>query len=138
MAPAADGRIHACAYCGAKIQVAIDADQLAAGLKLDAGNIDAFLVQLETVLAAALGHKLKVQRDGDTIVVLEINLDPELFVARRDAHGVVGQHKRLVRGVALKTATHPLDRWVVMLHRALAAHANENARLAQALTNLRM
>ena len=139
MTPGPDGRVHACAYCGAKVQAAIDAAQLGAGLKLDASNIDAFLTRLAAALQDALGAQLKIQRDADVIVVLEINLDPDLFGARRDARGkVVGQYKKLVRGVALKTATHPLDRWVPMLMEALAKHANDNARLAQALSGMGM
>jgi hypothetical protein len=46
---------------------------------------------------------------------------------------VLTQHKKMVRGIALKTATHPIDAWVDMLMRALAAHANENSRATAAV-----
>ena len=77
-----------------------------------------------------------MQRRGAEVIVVELDLGPDVFVARREAHGVLAQHKRIVRGIALKTATHPLDRWVSLLHTALAAHANENTRATAALTSL--
>jgi hypothetical protein len=57
-------------------------------------------------------------------------------VAKRETHGIVTQYKKLVRGIALKTTHHPLDRWVQLLTEALASHANENARVAQVLSHL--
>jgi len=137
MQPGADGRTFACTYCGTQVQAAIDGAQLAAGLKLDLADADAFLHGLATALHGALGERTKIKLHGDRIQHFEINLDPDLFVVKRESHGVVAQHKKLVRGVALKTATHPLDRWVQLLTKALAAHANENARIAQVLASLR-
>jgi len=137
MTPREDGRVHACPYCGAEVQVAIDSKQIALGLKLDMKNVDAFLTRLAGALQTALGDRTRLQLDGTQIIVFEVNLDPHLFVAKRSSRGLVAQYKKLVRGVALKTATHPLDQWVEMLTEALALHANENARLAQALTQLR-
>ena len=50
---------------------------------------------------------------------------------------MVGQYKKLVRGIALKTQHHPLDKWVELLIASLAAYANENARVAQVLSQLK-
>ena len=83
-------------------------------------------------------HLARLQRDGGRISSFEINLDPDLFVARRDAHGLTLQHKRMVRGIALKTATHPVERWVEMLTAALAAHANTSASAAQVIERIRI
>ena len=44
----------------------------------------------------------------------------------------------MVRGVALKTTIHPLDIWVGLLAKAIAAHVNDNARVAQVLSQLRV
>jgi len=129
-----DGRTHQCPYCGAVVQVAVDAAQIAAGLRVDLNNVNAFLEGLAKQLGA-LSDRTKVVRDGNQIVVFEINLDPDLYVAKREGHAVVGQYKKLVRGVALKTATHPLDRWLDMLITSLAARAGENQRIAEALRN---
>jgi DNA-directed RNA polymerase subunit M/transcription elongation factor TFIIS len=38
MTPGADGRTYACKYCEAEQQVAIDAEQIAAGLRLDTSS----------------------------------------------------------------------------------------------------
>ncbi len=137
MTPLADGRTLSCPYCGAKVQTAIDSEQIAQGLKLDLGNADEFLHQLASSLHTHLGTRTKVLLEGTRVVHFELNLDPDLFVAKREAHGVVAQYKKLVRGIALKTQTHPLDKWVELLTRALASHANENARVAQVLAQLK-
>ena len=62
----------------------------------------------------------RVERHGAEIVAIELNLPPDVFLARRDGREVVAQHKSrlMVRGIALKTASHPLDRWVEMLCKA--------------------
>jgi hypothetical protein len=137
MQPRPDGRTHACQYCRTVVQVAIDEQQIAAGLKVDLSNIDAFLARLASSLHDALGERVRVQHSGGRIAHLEVNLDPDVFIARHEPHGVVCQYRKLVRGVALKTATHPVDHWVEMLMKALAGHSNENARVAQALTRIR-
>jgi hypothetical protein len=137
MTPLSDGRTLTCPYCAAKLQVAIGTDQLAAGMKLDISNAEEFLHQLATQLHTHLGQRTKVKLEGSRIIHFEINLDPHLFIAKREAGGVVGQYKKLVRGIALKTQHHPLDAWVDLLTQALAAHANENARVAQVLAQLK-
>ncbi|MCE9576137.1 MAG: transposase [Deltaproteobacteria bacterium] len=137
MKPDANGRLYACHYCGAEVQAAIDATQIAAGLKLDLANADAFLNGLATALHGHLGTRTTLRAAGGRVDHFEINLDPDLFVVKREGHGVVAQYKKLVRGVALKTHTHPLDRWVQLLTKALASHANENARVAQVLATLK-
>jgi hypothetical protein len=137
MAPGADGRTYDCPYCGARQQEAIASEQLAQGLKLDLSNVDAFIHQLAHQLHGHFGERTKLRLDGAVVSHFEINLDPDLFVAKREADRVVAQHKKLVRGIALKTAIHPLDTWVQMLTRSLASHANENARVAQVLSQLK-
>jgi hypothetical protein len=137
MQPGADGRTNTCAYCNSVVQVAIDEQQIAAGLKLDVTNIDAFLSRLATSLHDALGDRTRIQHEEGRVIVFEVNIDPDVFIAKRAAHGLVCQYRKLVRGVALKTVTHPLDRWVEMLMKALAEYSNENARVAQALARMR-
>jgi hypothetical protein len=84
-----------------------------------------------------MGERTKLQSEGTRIVCFELHLEPDVFLVKREMHGIVAQHKKIVRGIALKTATHPLDHWVTLLSKALAAHANENARVAQVLATLR-
>jgi hypothetical protein len=136
MAPGPDGRTFQCRYCGTQILVQVDAEQLAAGMKLDLSNTAAFLHRLAQMLESAFADRTKVQRHGAEIAVIEIDLAPDMFLVKREGHGVVAQHKKIVRGIALKTTAHPIDRWVEMLHGSLAAHANENTRATAALVGL--
>jgi hypothetical protein len=105
-------------------------------MRLDLSNASAFLTRLAHTLETAVAERTKIQRHGADVVVIELDLAPDVFIAKREAHGVLAQHKRMVRGIALKTATHPLDRWVEMVTSALATHANENARATAALSAL--
>lgn len=136
MLPSADGRTYHCKYCGSQILVAVEAEQLAAGMRLDLSNAAAFLERLARTLEAGFPERTRVHRQGGAVTGVEIDLGAEVFVAKHEGHHVVGQHKKVVRGIALKTATHPLDRWTSLLHTALAAHANENTRAAAALQSL--
>jgi hypothetical protein len=135
MDPGAEGRTFGCKYCGSVMQVAVDAAQIAAGMRLDMSNTSAFLHRLAQTLETAVAERTKIDRHGVEVIAIQLDLEPDVFIARRESHGVLAQHKRLVRGIALKTATHPLDRWVEMVTAALAAHANENARATAALSS---
>ncbi len=135
MDPGAEGRLYACKYCGAAVRVAVDAAQIAAGMRLDLSNTAAFLHRLAHTLETAVADRTRIDRSGVEVIAIELDLAPDVFLARRDGHAVLAQHKRMVRGIALKTATHPLDRWVEMVTAALAAHANENARATAALSS---
>jgi len=137
MAPRPDGRVFGCEYCGAQLQAAVDAEQISAGLRLDLANAEAFLVDLSRALHGHLGERTKLHAEGERIVAFELHLEPDVFLVKREIHGIVAQHRKVVRGIALKTATHPLDQWVLLLSKALAVHANENARVAQVLATLR-
>lgn len=137
MKPQADGRTRACEHCGAQVQLAIDGAQIAMGLKLDLTNVDAFLSELARALHASLKDLTQLKLEGEKVISFEVNLDPDVFLVLRERTGVVAKHKKMVRGIALKTSTHPVDRWVTLLSKALASHANENARVAQILNQLR-
>lgn len=137
MSPGTDGRTFVCGYCNAQQQVAVDSAQIAEGFKLDLSNVDAFLHRLAHELHATMAGRTKLKLIGDQVAHFEINLDPDLYVAKREPTGVVAQHKKLVRGIALKTVAHPLDQWVALLAKSLAAHANENARLSSILSQLK-
>jgi hypothetical protein len=137
MKPKEDGRTMACTFCGAEMQIAVDAAQLSAGLKLDRSNVDEFVHQLATALHHGMKERSKLQLEGTRVLLFELDLGADLFVVVRESGSVVTRHKKMVRGIALKTATHPIDRWVELLSKALASFANENARVAQVLSQLR-
>ena len=132
------GRRYACKHCGAQKQVAFDSDQLAEGLKLDLDNVEGFLAGLAKSLLHAFPDRTRILHEGAAIVLLELNIDPHLYLVKREMQGgYVGQYKKLVRGVALKTKNLPLDQWVTALTQAIADHANQNARVASVLAQLR-
>jgi hypothetical protein len=79
-----------------------------------------------------------VQWERGRIVKIELDLGKDMFVALLEIDAVVAQHKKMVRGVALKTSTHPVDVWVGLLHKAIATHVNTNAKAAAALAQLRI
>jgi hypothetical protein len=133
MAPMPDGRTYACNYCGARRLIAVDAGQIVQGMGVDLSNLSAFLHRLAQALETAVGDRTKVLRQGSEVVHIELNLAPDVFVAKREGGEMIAQHKRVVRGIALKTATHAMDAWVDMVLKALAAHANENSRATAAV-----
>ena len=133
-----DVRKGVCAHCGTELTVAIDSAQIAAGMALDLANADAFMSQLARSLAHAFGQRTKVHWGQQRIVKIELDLGKDMFVAVLEIDTVVGQHKKMVRGVALKTTTHPIDLWVGLLHKAIATHVNTNAKAATALAQLRI
>ncbi|MFT3842267.1 MAG: hypothetical protein QM723_35080 [Myxococcaceae bacterium] len=135
--PVSDGRTTRCEHCGAEVRVAVGAEELAKGLKLDLNDIEAFVSQLAHALHAGMKERSKLQLQGTQVLMFELDLGNDMFVVIRESGSVVTRHKKMVRGIALKTATHPIDRWVELLSKALAAHANENARVAQVLSQLK-
>jgi hypothetical protein len=136
MNPRYDGRVYACIYCQSQIQVAIGAEQLAAGFALDLSNVDAFLARLANVLSQGFAEHTRIQANGPHVASIEVDLTPDVFTLRREGQHAVGHHKKIVRGIALRTQTPPLDRWVELLLDALANHANNNARAAWVLGQL--
>lgn len=136
MEPQPDGRTYVCAYCHTQRLVAVDGEQLARGMAVDLSNVEGFLTHLAHSMSK-MGERAKIHHNGQRVVHVEIDLGADVFLAKRDGPGVTAQHKKIVRGIALKTTTHPLDRWYDMLTKALATHANENARASQALSHLK-
>lgn len=136
MKPLPDGRTYRCDYCGTQILVAVDGHQIAAGMQLDLSNIDAFLGQLANTLHAGYSECTRIHAQGPYVHAIEVTIEPDGFAVRREGAGVVAQYKKLVRGIALKTQTMPLEQWVEMLTQALARQASSNTRAAWVLARL--
>jgi hypothetical protein len=134
--PQADGRTYLCPYCGTKTQVAVDAQQIAAGLRLDLSHMETFLTQLANTLSQGFSEHTVIQANGGYVLSVAINLDPDHYLARREGQHVVAEHKKVVRGIALRTQALPLDQWVEKLCGSLARHANTSARAAWVLQRL--
>ena len=133
-----DVRKGVCQHCGAELTVAIDSEQIAAGMQLDIANADAFMRQLARALGHAFGQRTRIEWSSGKITKVALDLGKDMFVAVLEIDQVVGQKKKMVRGVALKTVAHPIDIWVVLLHEAIAMHVNTNAKAATALAQLRI
>ena len=133
-----DVRKGVCQHCGAELMVAIDSAQIAAGMQLDIANADAFMRQLARALGHAFGQRTRIEWSSGKITKVALDLGKDMFVAVLEIDQVVGQKKKMVRGVALKTAHHPIDIWVGLLHEAIATHVNTNAKAATALAQLRI
>lgn len=136
MTPQADGRTYACNFCKTRLQVAVEGHQIAAGMRLDLSNVDAFLSQLAHTLATGFAESCRIHADAHAVHSIEVTLDPDVFLVHREGPRVVTRHKKMVRGIALRTETLDMDRWVKLLTEALARHANTNARAAWVLARL--
>lgn len=134
-----DGRTYHCPHCDAQVQAAIDGAQIAAGMHLDLANVAAFMHGLATALRHGFGDDVVVTTGGDGhVAVVEIDFDPHRFTIKRERAKLVGQVKKLVRGVALKTKEHPIPEWVALLHEAIAQQLNDNTRVTEVLARLRI
>lgn len=136
MAPEADGRTFACAYCGSRVQVAIGADQIAQGMAVDLSNLEDFATKLANALSQGFAEHSQVRAKGRQVQAIELTLEPDHFALEREGRQFVATHKKVVRGIALRSATLPLDVWFQKLTEALARHANQNSRAAWVLAQL--
>ena len=136
MTPQSDGRVYFCPYCRAQQQVAIGADQIAAGMAVDLANIDQFLGRLAYTLSQGFAEHTRIQANGNWVMAVDVALDPDHFHIHREGQHAVATHQKVVRGIALRTKTLALDIWFAELTRALAEHANTNARAAWVLSQL--
>ena len=131
-----DGRTYHCDFCNAKVLVAASGEQIAAGMHLDLSNIDSFMSQLAGTLYKGYAESTKIGANGNWVHTIEVTLDPDGFLVRREGSGVVATYKKLVRGVALKNTVMPLDQWVKKLCDALSRQAASNAKAAWVLAQL--
>ncbi len=136
MVPQWDGRVHACPYCRTQVQVAIGADQLAAGMAVDLSDVDAFLARLAWALTQGFFEHARVQASGNYVTGIEVWLEPDQFIIRRQGREAIAEHKKVVRGVALRTRRLALDEWYAQLTESLARFANDNARAAWVLKQI--
>ncbi|HEX7601797.1 MAG TPA: hypothetical protein VF316_09335, partial [Polyangiaceae bacterium] len=103
MTPQADGRTYACNFCRTQVQVAVEGHQIAEGMRLDLSNVDAFLSQLAHTLHTGFAECARIQGDARMVYSIEVTLDPDVFLVGREGPRVVARHKKMVRGIALRT-----------------------------------
>jgi len=118
------------------MQVAIGADQIARGMAVDLSNLEDFVARVANALSQGFGEHTQIRARGRVVDAIDLVLEPDHFALERQGQNFVAKHKKVVRGIALRTATLPLDVWFDKLTEALAAHANQNSRAAWVLSQL--
>jgi hypothetical protein len=119
-----------------------DFDLVAASLRADAGDLQAFVEALATKLTASFPGLVKVERPrslmGGTKPVrrIELTLADERFELEHDAGRVTCRVATLVRGIALRNEVVELGEWIDRLSRALVAEAGTSERGREALGRL--
>lgn len=131
MTPDPEGHFAPCACGGSAVLAAGESERHPAAM-FELANIDAFLVSLARTLSTALGRRVTLRADGGRVVHFQLELGSDVFTARRDGDGLIGEHRRPAADGTPEIRTHALDRWVELLKKALAVYATENVRAAQA------
>jgi hypothetical protein len=119
-----------------------DLDLLAASLRADAGDLDAFVEALAVKLEAALPGQVEVERRGGLlggrkrVRRIEVTLGDQRYEAEADRGRVTCRRRSVVRGIALKTQELDLDAWIAALSQDLVEEADRSDRGRQALARL--
>ena len=119
-----------------------DLDLVAASLRADAGDLDAFVEALAVKLEGALPGQVVVERrgglfgGGKRVRRIEVTLGDQRYEAEPDSGRVTCRRRSVVRGIALKTQELDLDAWIASLSRDLVEEADRTERGRQALARL--
>jgi hypothetical protein len=120
-----------------------DIDLVAAALRADLQDTRSFLEALAVRLEGALPGLTRVQRkragllSRDRVVQrIEVTLGDDRFACEQGPRGVSAEKVHVVRGIALKRETVPVERWIEELAAALSTHAGALAADHAALQRL--
>jgi hypothetical protein len=115
---------------------------LAASLRADAGDLDAFVEGLATKLEEAVPDRVTVKRKRQGMMgpklVAEIAVDAggERLIMLRSGAVVQTRRARLSGGIVLKTEELSTDEWIDALGAALAVEASRSDTTRRALERL--
>ena len=113
---------------------------LAASLRADAKDLDAFLEALAEKLAAAFPESTRIERKGfrrgGRVRALGVELGEHRYRLERESSGVSCSRARSVRGIVLKNEELGLDEWIDALARDLSDSAEQSERGRAALERL--
>ena len=133
------------AYAGAVAldEGALDIDLLAASLRSDASDLNAFVESLATKLEEAVPDRVQVQRRREGLFgpkqVRRIALDSgsiRLELLKGERGGIETRCSRTSGGIVLKNEQVDTDTWLGELGEALADEAQRSERTRQALQRL--
>jgi hypothetical protein len=119
-----------------------DLDLLAASLRADAGDVDAFVEALAVKLEAALPGQVEVERRGGLlggrkrVRRIEVTLGDQRSELEAERGRVTCRRRSVVRGIALKTQELDLDAWIAALSQDVVEEAERSERGRQALARL--
>jgi len=119
-----------------------DLDLVAASLRADAADLDAFVEALAVRLEGALPGQVEVERKGGLlggnkrVRRIEVSLGDQRYEADVDRGRVTCRRRSVVRGIALKTQELELDAWIDALSRDLVDESERSERGRQALARL--
>lgn len=119
-----------------------DFDLLAASLRAESGDVEAFVEALATKLEVSFPERVQVERRGGLlggrrrVRRVSVALDDERFELERAQADVGCRRSSIVRGIALKSEQLPLERWIDELSRALSETAGATERGRAALQRL--
>lgn len=117
-------------------------DLLAASLRAESRDVEAFVEALATKLEGSFPERVRVERKRGhlggpkRVQRMTVDLDEQSFELEREHAEVSCRRRSVVRGIVLKNATLPLERWIDELSAALARTAGETERGRQALQRL--
>lgn len=117
----------------------ISFDLLAASLRLHGQEEETLLTVLSEKMLAALPAETTVQRAGGllhrdrAVTALTITLGDRAWELRREQSRVLASVKTVVRGIALKTESLSLGKWLEGLAADLYTYSQDNEESAAAL-----
>lgn len=118
----------------------LDFEMLAASLRADTADIGTWVAVLGSKLAGALPAHVRLRRGGllgnGPVNGMTADLADWRFALRLERGVPVAERTHVVRGIALKTETLPLDAWIDTLVAALAELAATSARERNAIQGL--
>jgi len=117
-----------------------DFELLAASLRADSTDLEAFIPTLAAKLSDALPEQVEVDRSGilgrGRIRRIEVFVGEHRYELQCERRGVRPSRARIVRGIVLKTEELALDEWIDALSRDLAEEAGTSERSRLALERL--
>lgn len=113
---------------------------LAASLRADSRDVNAFLEALAAKLAASFPESTSVEREGfrgrGRVKAIAVELGEHRYGLERASSGATATRARTVRGIVLKNEELDLDAWIESLSRDLADAAEQSERGRVALDRL--
>jgi hypothetical protein len=113
---------------------------LAASLRADTQDLDAFIEALAAKLSAAFPGSTEVERKGfrgrGRVQTIDVELGEHRYRLERKSSGLSSSCARTVRGIVLKNEELDLDEWIGSLAHDLAESAEHSERGRIALERL--